>query len=244
MKKNIIIGVLIMMVIILSAVIFYVVHENKNIEIEKEKLQEMREKEKAEKAKQNIVLDDELLINKAEVTTENDFINYLDDVSYEVNRIADAKTVDKSDENILKNTFITLTDFIFYDGEIKGKKFSELTAECKEKVIDIYTKIDSKIEEKFPNYKENIKSTSKKVYSNVKDKVIDIKGKIQEEYKERVGDEGYQNTVDAYNEDKENVKDVYDTYKPYIDASKEKAKSTYDKAKEKVSNWYKDYKES
>ena len=78
--------------------------------------------------------------------------------------------ISKTDERTLKNTFITLTDFIFYDGEIKGKKFSDLTSSAKEKVIDIYTKIDDKLETKFPNYKENIKGTSKNAYNNIKDK--------------------------------------------------------------------------
>lgn len=243
MKKNIIIGILCIIILVLSCTIVFIVkdkHEKKEIEIKTE----AKKKEKALEEAENIIKNKDLEINQAEVTTENDFVNYLDDVSNEVDRITLNESSSQKDKNILKNTFITLTDFIFYDGEIKGKKFSELTASCKEKVIDIYTKIDNKIESKFPNYKENIKSTSKKVYNNVKDKAADIKTKIQDEYRERVGDEGYQNTVDAYNEDKSNVKNVYDTYKPYIDEGKSKVKSAYESAKEKAANWYQNYKES
>lgn len=243
MKKNIIIGILCIIILVLSCTIVFIVkdkHEKKEIEIKTE----AKKKEKALEEAENIIKNKDLEINQAEVTTENDFVNYLDDVSNEVDRITLNESSSQKDKNILKNTFITLTDFIFYDGEIKGKKFSELTASCKEKVIDIYTKIDNKIESKFPNYKENIKSTSKKVYNNVKEKAADIKTKIQDEYRERVGDEGYQNTVDAYNEDKSNVKNVYDTYKPYIDEGKSKVKSAYESAKEKAANWYQNYKES
>lgn len=243
MKKNIIIGILCIIILVLSCTIVFIVkdkHKKKEIEIKTE----AKKKEKALEEAENIIKNKDLEINQAEVTTENDFVNYLDDVSNEVDRITLNESPSQKDKNILKNTFITLTDFIFYDGEIKGKKFSELTASCKEKVIDIYTKIDNKIESKFPNYKENIKSTSKKVYNNVKEKAADIKTKIQDEYRERVGDEGYQNTVDAYNEDKSNVKNVYDTYKPYIDEGKSKVKSAYESAKEKAANWYQNYKES
>ncbi len=240
MKKNIIIGILVVVIIILSCTIIWIVWDKKE---EKE----IKDKEIAEvkkKKKESIIADEDLAINQEQVTTENDMVNYLDDVSSEVDRIVSKDKNTKADENILKNTFITLTDFIFYDGEIKGKKFSELTANCKEKVLDIYTKIDNKIETKFPNYKENIKSTSKKAYNSVKEKALDLKTKIQEEYREKVGEEGYQNTIDAYNEDKANVKGVYDTYKPYIDEGKNKAKAAYGSTKEKVSNWYKEYKES
>lgn len=240
MKKNIIIGILGVIVLILSGIIFYVVRENKEMEAKKV---EVIEKKKEEK-KQNITLNEELPINQSEVTTEDDFINYMSDVSDEVDRIVSLEKVDTSNEKTLKNTFITLTDFIFYDGEIKGKKFSDLTSAAKEKVIDIYTKIDEKIESRFPNYKENIKATSKKVYNNIKEKSIELKDKIKAEFIDKVGEEGYQNTVDSYEQDKENVKNVYDTYKPYIDEGKEKAKSAYESAKEKVSNWYKDFKES
>lgn len=190
-----------------------------------------------EKNKQNIIEDDELLINQSEVTTENDFVNYIDDVSNEVDTLVTQEDISKTDERTLKNTFITLTDFIFYDGEIKGKKFSDLTSSAKEKVIDIYTKIDDKLETKFPNYKENIKGTSKNAYNNIKDKAAALKDKIQNEYLERVGDEGYQNTIDSYEDGKNDAKEVYDTYKPYIEEGK-------NKAKEKISSWYQEYKES
>lgn len=243
MKKNIIIGILSVIIIALSCTIFFVL-KNKNEEKKMEVEITAQKEKKAKEESENLIKNKDLEINQATVTTETDFVNYLDNVSGEVDRITLSENPSKSDQNILKNTFITLTDFIFYDGTIKGKKFSELTASCKEKVIDIYTKIDSKIESRFPNYKESIKSTSKKVYSNVKEKVIDVKTKIQDEYRERVGEESYQNTVDAYNEDKSNIKDVYETYKPYIDEGKNKAKSTYENAKEKASNWYQKYKES
>lgn len=231
MKKNIIIGILIVIIVVMGGTIFFIAKDKDN---KKSTKIEVVEKEKN---KQNIIEDDELLINQSEVTTENDFVNYIDDVSNEVDTLVTQEDISKTDERTLKNTFITLTDFIFYDGEIKGKKFSDLTSSAKEKVIDIYTKIDDKLETKFPNYKENIKGTSKNAYNNIKDKAAALKDKIQNEYLERVGDEGYQNTIDSYEDGKNDAKEVYDTYKPYIEEGK-------NKAKEKISSWYQEYKES
>lgn len=75
----------------------------------------------------------------------------------------DKSTLDKAKEN-----FITLVDFIFYDGEIKGKKFNELTSSAKAKIIYYTLLVDAKIDAKWPNYKENIQDK----YNNIKEKLI------------------------------------------------------------------------
>ena len=67
-----------------------------------------------------------------------------------------------------------IVDFIFYDGEIKGYRFSELSDSAKAKIVAIALKIDNKIEEYVPNYKEEISSTSSKVYNNVKDRLVSL----------------------------------------------------------------------
>ena len=175
--------------------------------------------------------------------TDQEMINYISDVESEVTKITEQKKVTETDKITLRNTFITLTDFIFYGGTIKGKTFDQLQDETKIKIIDLYNKIDSKIESVAPNYKENIKSTSKKVYTNVKEQASNLKEKIQNSYKEYAGEDAYNDTAKAYESDKQNVKDVYEVYEPAIEQAKEKAKDTYETAKDKVSNWYQDYKE-
>lgn len=239
MKKNFIIMFL-LFVIIVMGIYIYKSNDNKNEKVEKVINTVISDKD----ISNNIIEDKELNINKSEVSSETDLVNYLEDVSDEVDSIVELKEIDVDEESKIKNTFILLTDFIFYDGEIKGKKFNDLTSSCKEKVLDIYSKIDSKIESRFPDYKNKIKSTSKKVYVDVKEKVIDTKNKILEDYKNFVGEESYNSTGEYFEEDKERVKEVYDTYKPYIESGKEKAKSTYESAKEKISNWYQGFKES
>ena len=96
--------------------------------------------------------------------TEDDVVNYVTLLEKEVeseNNLEKFKTK-------FKDGFITIIDFIFYDTEIKGYKFSDLTNSAKIKIIDSALKIDNKIEEYIPNYKESISST----YNKAKDKLV------------------------------------------------------------------------
>ena len=67
-----------------------------------------------------------------------------------------------------------IVDFLFYDGEIKGRTFYELSNSTKLKVVEIFLKIDSKIDNKFPGYKESISATGNRIYTNVKAKAIGL----------------------------------------------------------------------
>lgn len=71
-----------------------------------------------------------------------------------------------------KKGFITVIDFIFYNGTIKGHRFSELTNSVKLKVLSAALYFDSKIDNYFPGYKESISNTTKKIYTNVKEQII------------------------------------------------------------------------
>lgn len=147
-------------------------------------------------------------------------------------------------ENKLKNTFILLTDFIFYEGEIKGKTFNELKEEEKAVVIGCWERLDSYIERKYPNYKEKIKDTSTKQYSKIKEKASELKEKVNNLIKERIGEEAYNNTIDQFYEDKENLNNTIEPYKEASKEALEKAKEKYQGAKEKLSDWYQNYKNS
>lgn len=72
----------------------------------------------------------------------------------------------------VKSGFITVVDFLFYNGTIKGHTFNELTNEAKLKVLSMALYFDSKIDKYFPGYKESISSTANKIYTNVKSKII------------------------------------------------------------------------
>ena len=67
-----------------------------------------------------------------------------------------------------KNTFIKVVDFIFYDKDINGIYFKDLTDKAKLTIISLTLKLDNLIEKYFPNYKENISSK----YMDIKNKLV------------------------------------------------------------------------
>lgn len=179
--------------------------------------------------------------NKEEPVSDDEVVEYINDVTNEVSELDSEKSLSQKTKESLKKTFITLTDFIFYDGTIKGKTFKELSSEAQEKVLELYEKLDSKIESIFPNYKEEIKDTSTKTYSKVKEKAKELKEKIKSIYIERVGEDTYQKEMEII----ENTKDkVVEKASPVISDVKDKAKETYTKTKDKLDKWYKNFKES
>jgi len=99
--------------------------------------------------------------------SENDVVSYFENIERDVDRSGSFKEK-------FKEYFITTIDFIFYDKEIKGYTFSELSNITKIKIISVALKIDSKIEEYFPNYKENISNTSSRIYSNAKERLVTL----------------------------------------------------------------------
>ena len=72
----------------------------------------------------------------------------------------------------LKKGFVTVIDFLFYNGTIKGYYFKELTDAVKLKVLAIAMYFDAKIEKYFPGYKETISTAVNKIYTNIKSKIV------------------------------------------------------------------------
>ena len=105
------------------------------------------------------------------ITNEGDVINYIDGV------VDEATTV--KEKSKLTKAFETLSDFIFYNGTIKGYTFDELSDSGKEKVMNAWNRLDSYIESKYPDYK-----------SSLKDGVMVKKEKIEE-----VGYQQYMNEM-------------------------------------------------
>ena len=179
--------------------------------------------------------------NTTTIATDEEVVEYIEDVTNEVETLTEEESLSEKTKQSLKKAFITLTDFIFYDGTIKGKTFKELSYEAQTKILELYEKLDTKIESVFPNYKEEIKDTSTKTYSKAKEKAKELKETIKNIYIERVGEDTYQKEMDIIN----NTKDkVVEKTTPVISDVKDKAKDTYTKAKDKLDEWYKNFKES
>ena len=178
--------------------------------------------------------------NTQEDVTEDEFTSYISEINNEVEEITNQESLTEEEQNVLKNTFITLTDFIFYNGTIKGKTFNELTTSAKESVISLYEKIDSKIESKIPNYKETIKETSKKTYKNIKEKLTTLKNDLLLKYKTEIGEENYQDQEELIDE---SINTMKESFSPVIDTIVDKSKEIYESAKDKTSSWYQEWKE-
>ena len=129
----------------------------------------------------------DLDINRIDVNTEDDFIKYVKGISKEIEKVVSKDTISKDDKEVLKKTFVDFADFIFYGKEIKGHKFKELSLTSKKEVLSLFKKIDTKIEDIYPNYKDNLMSISKNNYNNIKDKA----SKMLDNYKEQVKTETY-----------------------------------------------------
>lgn len=177
----------------------------------------------------------------SEEATDEDVVNYVSTIENEIENINYTESKKETIKEKLKENFIILTDFIFYDGTIKGKTFNELTTSAKEEILELYEKIDNKIESIYPNYKEEIKDTSTKVYSKAKSMVISLKDYLKKSYIDSVGEDTYQKEMEIIKDTKDKVKEKTE---PVIDTAKEKTKETYEKTKDKLNTWYQGIKES
>lgn len=72
-----------------------------------------------------------------------------------------------------KVRFITIVDFLFYNGTIKGYTLNDLSSKAKLQVLKIALSIDNKIENYLPGYKETISTTTGKAYTGIKNKIIE-----------------------------------------------------------------------
>ena len=79
---------------------------------------------------------------------------------------------DKGITDTLKSGFITVVDFLFYNGEIAGHTFNELSTSAKLEVLKAALWIDDKIDNVFPGYKETISNGANKVYTSVKNLIV------------------------------------------------------------------------
>ena len=80
--------------------------------------------------------------------------------------------------NVIKENFIKIVDFIFYDSDINGYYFKDLTNGAKLKVIYYATMLDNLIDKEFPSYKENLSE----MYNNTKSKLIKLYLEKSSEY--------------------------------------------------------------
>lgn len=164
--------------------------------------------------------------------TENDkiVINTFDSIEKDIdNLLQEEKT--ETVEDKLKGTFVTIVDFIFYDAEINGIKFDDLTDGAKQNILETAHTIDSKIEKKFPGYKETISDKTKNAYNKASEVIKKGANSVKNFSKEKLGEENYNAIVEAKDEL------VYYT-KNAFDIVGDVTINLWEKGKSKVKDWY------
>lgn len=108
--------------------------------------------------------------------SSNQVGNDLDVIEYfsNINDSIDNYNNDVSVGNKIKEGFVNIVDFLFYEKEISGKTFKDLSTGAKLKVLKMALNIDSKIDSKFPGYKDSLTDKYKSVKEKVVEKYLDI----------------------------------------------------------------------
>ena len=127
------------------------------------------------------------------VTTYDDSLNEEAVLSYMETENNNLKS--NFNKGTAKQYFVSLIDFIFYGGKIKGTTFNELTNSAKEKVIYLALKTDGIIDKNIPGYKETLGNSYKNAkkqlivkYTEVSTKVCTEKQDLCAEIKRDVAD--------------------------------------------------------
>lgn len=167
-KKIIIIGLVSGIALLLIGCLIGITYANKKNERVKIKEEVKKEIKEKEDNKEEIKIDRKLNDNENKDAIKNDNYNEKDNIVIdELNNTLkniEESTQDENFKDKASSTFISIVDFLFYDGTIKGISFDELTEKGKEKVLEISSKIDVKLEEKCPGYKEKISNSTSKAY--------------------------------------------------------------------------------
>ncbi len=222
--------------------ITYANKKNERVKIKEEVKKEIKEKEdNKEEIKINSKPNDNENkdISNNKDTIKNDNYNekdniVIDELNNTLNNI-EKSTRDENFKDKASSTFISIVDFLFYDGTIKGVTFDELTEKGKEKVLEISSKIDVKLEEKCPGYKEKISNSTSKAYQKAS-KIIKKGAKnINAFAKNALGDDNYQAIIDAKDELVKYSKESLN----YVTGAGSKV---FNNTKEKLNEWYQNFK--
>ena len=161
-------------------------------------------------------------------------IETFNNLNYEIDSLLNSEKIEDVKETA-KGTFVTIVDFIFYDSEINGVTFDELTDSGKQKVLEIANKIDTKIENKFPNYKETISDKTKKAFNKASELIKKGANNLNDFSKEKLGEDNYNAIIDAKDE-------FIDYTKQAIEIIGDVGSNAFESGKEYIKNWYENLK--
>ncbi len=169
-------------------------------------------------------------------TKDTTVINELNTISTKT----DALLKENNSSSVLtkaKGVFISLVDFCFYDGEIKGVTFKELTDAGKEKVLAIVSSIDSKIEAKFPGYKNKISTKLSGALNKASEVIKKGAQNINNFAYDKLGEENYNLMIEEKDE-------LVKYSKNAVDIVGNIGSKLFNSAKDKLKTWYEKFREN
>lgn len=251
-KKYIIISVIVGIVFLAMGVLIGLVYSNRDVifkennisnennvpknDLENENVNEIKEETKGKEIYEEVPKKNNETI-KNEITKpnlsnkDNTIINEMDNT---LNSI-DAESSSSNFSDKAKATFITIVDFLFYDGTIKGITFNELTDDGKQKVLEIANKIDVKLEEVSPGYKDKISSTTSNAYNKASEIIKNGASNLNNFAKEKLGDENYNSIIDAKDE-------LVKYSKNALNLVGSAGSKLFSSTKDKLNDWYQNFK--
>lgn len=168
-------------------------------------------------------------IKEENIKTEEDVVAYFENFESEINEKIDEGKLEAVKESA-KNAAITGIDFIFYDKEINGYTFSELSDTAKAKILLIVNSIDNKLESHLPGYKQTIKEKYGNAYDAVTEKLDEASNTLDGYLEGKYGEE--------YNNFKDKASDLWDDFKGTTQEGIDSTKDTYKEGWSKVKEWY------
>lgn len=192
-------------------------------------------------------VNNEVIENKKEEVIDNNTSNRDNIITYSasdfkvINSLNDTLSTVRSSEvtssfkDSAKATFISIVDFLFYDGSINGVTFDELSDSGKRKVLEIASSIDSTIENKFPGYKDAISDKASNAFNKASEIIKEGANNLNDFAREKLGEDNYQSLIDA--------KDELIIYtKNAINFIGDVSSSLWNSTKDKLNNWYQNFK--
>lgn len=245
-KKYIIISVIVGIVFLAMGVLIGLVYSNRDVifkdnisnennmpknDLEKENVNEIKEETKEEVPKKNNENIKNEITKPSLSNKDNTIINEMNNTLSSI----DAESSSSNFSDKAKATFISIVDFLFYDGTIKGITFNELTDEGKQKFLEIANKIDVKLEEKAPGYKDKISSTTSNAYNKASEIIKSGASSLNNFAKEKLGDENYNSIIDAKDE-------LVKYSKNALNLVGSAGSKIFSSTKDKLNDWYQNFK--
>lgn len=251
-KKYIIISFIVGIVFLAMGVLIGLVYSNRDVifkennisnennmpknDLEKENVNEIKEETKGKEIYEEVPKKNNETI-KNEITKPS-LSNKDNTIINEMNNTLNCIDAESSSSNFndkAKATFITIVDFLFYDGTIKGITFNELTDAGKQKVLEIANKIDVKLEEVSPGYKDKISSTTGNAYNKASEIIKSGASSLNNFAKEKLGDENYNSIIDAKDE-------LVKYSKNALNLVGSAGSKLFSSTKDKLNDWYQNFK--